>query len=199
MAKAREHRANTRTPVPQSSMPLQTLSPPQPRPVSITAAAADLCRSTRRTAPTIRWPVTVPWRPDRPEFVAHWEAGGGMSVAPSQARAAELRAGCTHTARWEGAGSCTVLGLGRISTVARLAEVTFVCCSLAHAIPVCRRMKLPSLNFEETSTWHSGVHVVCLLAHTIPVCRGRNCPLSPELPTGNERLRKPAPGRQVCA
>ncbi len=91
--------------------------------------------------------------------------------------AAELRAGRTHTARWEGVqGSPTVLGLGRVSKVARYAEVTLACCSPAHAIPVCRGMKLPSLNFEETSTWHSGVHVVCPLAHTIPVCRGMKLP-----------------------
>ena len=56
-------------------------------------------------------------------------------------------------------------------------EVTLVCCSARpRTIRVCRGMKLPSLNFEETSTWHSGVHVVCPLAHTIPVCRGMKLP-----------------------
>ena len=44
------------------------------------------------------------------------QAGGGMASS----QAAELRAGRTHTVRWEGVqGSSTVLALGRISKVAR--------------------------------------------------------------------------------
>ena len=43
------------------------------------------------------------------------QSDGGMASSQS----AELRAGRTHTARWEGVQSSTVLGLGCISKVAR--------------------------------------------------------------------------------
>ena len=108
---------------------------------------------------------------------AGWGSGAASGTHGILAGGGAAGGAHAHGAVGGGAGSPTVLGLGRVSKVARVtSEVTLVCCSPAHAIPVCRGMKLPSLNFEETSTWHSGVHVVCPLAHTIPVCRGMKLP-----------------------